>query len=303
MKILITGATGFIGGRLAAELATKGHELVCLVRKTSDTAGLRRLGAGLAYGDVCDESSLSSLPRCDAIVHCAAVVDRRPLKQLRSCNVEGTRNICEAAMRTGARLVHLSSVAVVTGNSAVTLTEDMAYAPTNTYGVSKMEAERVVLGYRGKGLKCAVIRPPMVYGEGEPHALGKLMWLIRRGMFPLLDEGRTLLHMVYVGNLAHALCLALDRGEFLEGTFFAADTDALTCAEAFGILASSVDAPRPPLVPRALTPVLTRLPFVGKPLASLFKDRVYETKRIRSVGYSDIVPAREALKRAGSFYK
>ncbi|MGE5308068.1 MAG: SDR family oxidoreductase, partial [Deltaproteobacteria bacterium] len=59
MKILITGATGFIGGRLAAELANKGHELVCLIRKTSDTAGLRRLGAGLAYGDVCDESSLS----------------------------------------------------------------------------------------------------------------------------------------------------------------------------------------------------------------------------------------------------
>jgi nucleoside-diphosphate-sugar epimerase len=304
MKILITGATGFIGSHLTRALALQGHLLTCLVRKTSEYNFLTTLGAELVYGDVTDEASLVSIPSCDIIFHCAATVVSNNLRQLRACNVRGTEHVCRLARRMAVRrLVYVSSVAVVSGNPEPVLTDTMPYAATNNYGISKIEAEKIVLDFRRAGLPCAIIRPPMVYGEEEPHAQDKVFFLLAHRLLPLLDKGERLVHMGYVKNVAAALLVAMEAPELLNGTFFCADRDALTAREAFGILAASLGAPAPPLLSRSLSSVLARLPAVGNTIRSFRKDRVYDTGRILSAGYADVTAAREALALTGRWWR
>lgn len=303
MRILITGATGFIGGTLASELAGRGERVICLVRRTSDTSALKQLGAELVYGDVTDEESLSAVPACDVIFHCAARVENRGLRRLRASNVDGTEHVCRLALRLGVRrLVYVSSVAVVSGNPGM-LREDMPYAATNNYGISKIEAERVVLGFRDKGLPCAILRPPMIYGEEEPHSQDLLLWALAHRFLPLVDRGEHLLHLGYIRNVVAALILAKDRPEFLRGIYFAGDDDVLTVAEAFGIFASAIGAPAPWKLPPSWTGALGAIPLVGKKIAFFRKDRVYDTSRIKAMGYKDAVPAREALSRTGAWWR
>lgn len=303
MRILITGSTGFIGRNLAEELAGKGHQLFCLVRKTSKSDHLRRLGCELVYGDVTDAKSLTALPGCDVIFHCAAKVEDRNLPELIRCNAGGTENICEAALERGVkRLIYLSSVAVVSGNQQERLTEDLPYQATNLYGISKVEAEKKALEYRAKGLPVAILRPCMVYGEGEPHALDRLLTLVKYRLFPLVDGGRRATHLVYVKNVVAALIMAMEREEFLRDTFFVADNDVLTAAETFGILAAAVGGSPPLRLSPSFSRLLTRVPFVGKRFAFFTKDRIYDTSRLRAVGYDERLDARAALRRTGEWW-
>jgi nucleoside-diphosphate-sugar epimerase len=304
MKILVTGATGFIGSRLVRELVARGERPLCLVRARSNSGFLKALGAEPVYGDVTDERSLSSLPSCDVIFHCAALVRDNNLARLRACNVKGTENICRLAQRMAVqRLVHVSSVAVVSANPDPLITEGMPFAATNNYGVSKIESEQLVRDFRKRGLPCAIIRPPVVYGEREPHAQELLFRLLSLRLLPLIDNGEHRIHMAYVGNVVAGLLLAMERREFLEGSFFCADRDALTAAEALGILAAAINAPAPLRLSPRLSSLLIRLPWAGKRAAFFRKDRIYDTGKIVAAGYADALPASEALARTGSWWQ
>ncbi len=192
MKLLVTGATGFIGGKLVAKLVEDGHDVTCLVRKTSKTASLKKSGASLAVADIIDKSSVDGLfgRLCpDAVFHSAADVMGKDEKSQFSVNVRGTRNIADACLKYKTKkLIHVSSIAVINGNSGVPLKDDMPYGAMNAYGRSKIEAERIVLGCREKGLSVSVIRPCMVYGEGEPHLLDRIFELVRRRLLPVFDH-------------------------------------------------------------------------------------------------------------------
>ena len=145
---LLTGATGFIGGRLAARLAGEGRAMRCLVRAGSDTAHLRELGLELAVGEMRDTDSLRQAARgCESVVHCAALVsDWASVREIRAINVAGTASLLAAAREAGARrFVLLSSTDIYghPGTSAV----DESRAPArfaNWYARSKLEAERLV---------------------------------------------------------------------------------------------------------------------------------------------------------------
>ncbi len=112
-RILITGATGFIGGRLAEVAAQLDLQVVCLVRTWSRAARLSRLAAQMVQGDILDLESLRrALAGCDTVFHCAA--DNRASWDVhRRSSVQGTDSVMRAALETGARrVVHLSSIAV-----------------------------------------------------------------------------------------------------------------------------------------------------------------------------------------------
>ncbi|MFH0828379.1 MAG: NAD-dependent epimerase/dehydratase family protein [Candidatus Omnitrophota bacterium] len=354
MKILVTGATGFIGRNIVEELRADGEEVFALVRETSkiDTFGgaqslpfrpgkdraalsinperpdsvrdgsknneslvfsspsrridfLRRLGVKFIYGDITDSPSLGLITgKFDAVFHCAAYVQDKDWKKLQLVNITGTENICKLCLRLEARrLVYLSSVSVVSGNFQVPMTEDLPYSATNLYGKSKIEAEKIVWDYRGKGLPSAILRPPMVYGEQEPHLLKFILFLIKHRFFPLIDGGKSKLHLVYVKNVAQAAVMALRNEGFLKGAYFVADKEALAVREIYSILAKAISAPVPFVLPEKLTPLLCNVPWVGRRARFFIKDRVFDISRILELGYSPKFKAQEALiSSARSFY-
>ena len=304
MKILITGATGFIGRNIAEELRKDGEEVYALVRKTSKIDFLQQLGVKFVYADITDCDSLYAVTsKFDAVFHCAAYVDDKNWKKLLLVNVTGTENICKLCLRLEVRqLVYLSSVAVVSGHFQVPLVEDLPYSATNLYGISKIKAEEIVWDYRKKGLRSVILRPPMVYGEGEPHLLKFILFLLKHRIFPIIDAGRNKLHLGYVKNVAQAAVMALHNEEFLKSAYFVGDKEVLTVSQIYLILAQAISARKPFVLPEGLTPFLRNIPWLGRKIGFFIKDRVYDISRIERLGYKPVYKAEEALVRSARYF-
>lgn len=304
-KILVTGGTGFIGKALVEDLVKSGHEISVLVRKSSKVDPLKALGVCLIYADVAVKESLNKILdyKFDLIFHCAALVENKSLESLRKVNVTGTENICNLALNLGVeRLIYLSSVSVVSGNNDLLLREDLPYSATNAYGLSKIEAEKIALDYRKKGLKVAVLRPCTVYGEGEPHLFGPLLFLLKNRLLPLISDGNHKLHLVYVRNVVNALMLALEKEEFLSGTFFVADTEILTINEIFLFLCKAIGGPLPCNLPSWINPILFLLPYDGNKLKFFFRDRVFDISKIKALGYQPAFKVEESLLKTAQYW-
>jgi nucleoside-diphosphate-sugar epimerase len=310
VRIFVTGGTGFIGDHLVRRLVPEGHEVFCLVRETSHTSGIRAAGAVLVPGCVDDAVSVKKAferARPEAVVHCAARVMGPDEDEFYSVNETGTENVCRAGLEQGIRrLVHVSSIAVVNGNPARPLTDDMSFSATGAYGRSKIEAERVVERYRGKGLPAAIIRPCMVYGEDEPHAMNRLLKWVGSGCLPVPDVpgADTPLQLAYVGNVTRILELALEREEALSGTFLAADGDRITPRRFLEILYNEMSNRKPPVVPGWLARAAMAVPPFRGMARRAFKERTYDISRARDLlGYVPPVGTEEGLRRTVKYWK
>jgi len=221
---LITGATGFIGGRLAARLVQEGHPVRCLVRASSDTSRLEELDVQTAVGDLESASSLArAVAGCDHVFHCAALVsDWATTEEIVGANVEGTRNLLEAS--TGAsvrRFVHLSTTDVYGHPDGAAI--DETYTATrfrNWYAQTKLDAEAEVRRVQQTtALDAVILRPATVYGPGSKDVIGEIARAIQGGHMLLVDHGRTVAGLCYVENLIDAALLAL-RHEAAPGHAF-----------------------------------------------------------------------------------
>jgi len=299
MNVLVTGATGFIGRHLVKELLHhKKYTVFCFVRNPKKAKKLVKLGAQLIFGDITDNQSLETVKgyQMDIIFHCAAYVEDNNLRKLHKVNVEGTKNICKLCLEQGVGcLVYLSSVAVVSGNQQLPLKEDLPFSATNAYGQSKIEAEKIVLDFRNKGLAVIIIRPPMVYGEDEPHMFKFLLKLLKLRLLPLINKGENKLHLAYVENVVEAVLFSLEKKEFLEGSFFVADNEVLKIKDIFTTLSQAIGAKPPLQLPRFIEALILHLPGLSKKLNFFLKDRVYSLERIKSLGFKPHHPAKKSL--------
>ena len=309
MRTLITGATGFIGKRLLERLIEKKHDVTCLARKTSNVAFLKEKGVPLITCDITDAGQVEKAfdeASPEVVFHCAARV-KDTEENLFKANALGTRNICQACYKHGvSRLIYVSSIAVVNGNTQVPLTEDLPYKTNNAYGRSKAEAEHIVMDYRGKGLHSAIIRPCMVYGEDEPHALSKVFRLISRRRIPTLTtQGlKERLQLVHVDNVADILELALEEDEALEGTFFVADRDIITIRKFLDIVSDELGAGPPPVIPEWVVRIGLVIPPVRRFYNRVFKDRLYDiTRAVNILGYDPKVSTEEGLRRTARHWR
>lgn len=177
MKVLLTGATGFLGSEIARELVRQGHAVRVLVRKTSKLDGL----AGLeplerVEGDICDRASVErALDGADALIHTAGNT-RHALREtgaIRRVNVDGVRVVMQAALDRGRglRVVHTSSIAAVGARAEpVLLDEETAWDLDRLgepYITSKYDGERIVLDFARRGLDVAILNPGIIYGPGD----------------------------------------------------------------------------------------------------------------------------------------
>ena len=224
-KAAVTGATGFVGGKLAERLADEGFSLRCLVRETSDTTLLRSLGAELVRGDLNDEASLRSLPAgCDCVFHVAAKVsDWGRREDFFRQNVEATRTLLEASVASGVRrFVHMSS-STVTWNSSFFAPSDLAdidethpypQSYDDSYNETKALSEKLVMEYNGKGdIETVAVRPSQVWGAGDTVILPRLVDASLKGVLVNMGFNEKMMSPCHVLNLAHAtlLCASVPR--------------------------------------------------------------------------------------------
>ncbi|GAO01221.1 NAD(P)-dependent oxidoreductase [Anaeromyxobacter sp. PSR-1] len=169
MKILVTGATGKVGSRLAKRLAQRGDGVRALVRNPARAADLREVDVELAAGDLLDVDSLvAAVGGIDAVVHCAAFFRGATPEQAHAVNDLGTRHLASVARAASVKRFVFTSTGLVYGSNGGRLArEDDPCAPTAAYPVSKLAAERFLLGI--EGLDVRVLRLPFVYGDGDPH--------------------------------------------------------------------------------------------------------------------------------------
>ena len=169
MKILVTGATGKVGSRLAKHLAERGDHVRALVRDEARAQALREARIELALGDLLDVNSLAGAVRgVDAVVHCAAFFRGATPEQAQAVNDLGTQHLASAARTASVKRFIFTSTGLVYGpNGGRPAREDDACAPLDGYPASKLAAERFLLAM--EGLDVRVLRLPFVYGDGDRH--------------------------------------------------------------------------------------------------------------------------------------
>ncbi len=213
MRILVTGASGFLGSHVAEQAALNGFQVRALVRATSNRQFLETLPSiEFALGAVEDVPSLErAVEGVDAVVHAAGIVKARRLVDFDQVNVQGTRNIVAAAVRRASKLrrfVQVSSLAAVgpspDGRPIVDGTEPK---PVSRYGRSKLEGEYAVLSASDR-MPVTVIRPPLIYGPRDKECLA-FFTSIQRGVLPILGDGRNTLSLITAPDCARACIQAL----------------------------------------------------------------------------------------------
>jgi UDP-glucose 4-epimerase len=216
MRIVVTGASGFIGSALVPRLAARGHEVVAL-----DRAATGELSASTDWrGLVAD---------AEAVVHLAALAHRRGVdpRRLQAVNVDAARELGRAAAAAGARLVFMSTVKVLGEQTvAAPFEESSPLAPQDAYARSKADAEGALRDIAN--LKLTILRPPLVYGPGVKANFLALLRAIARGWpLPLasVDNRRSL---VFAGNLADAVARCVEVPQAAGKTFLLADGRALS---------------------------------------------------------------------------
>ncbi|MFL6028014.1 MAG: NAD-dependent epimerase/dehydratase family protein [Friedmanniella sp.] len=211
MKVLVTGASGMLGGATALALAARGDDVTVLQRRPS------RLGLREVLADVSDPGAVrQAVDGHQAVVHLAAKVNITGAEaDYRRVNVEGTRAVVDACRRSGVeRLVNVSSPSVahagasLVGAGAGTADPAAARGP---YARSKAEAEQLAMAADSPRLAVLSIRPHLVWGPGDTQLVARIVERGRRGRLPLIGAGAVLVDTTYVDNAVDALVAAVDR--------------------------------------------------------------------------------------------
>lgn len=265
MKILVTGGTGFIGRAVAAHLHERGHDLRLLVRGPDAETRAATLGlpGSVVQGSLEDADALErAVEGVDAVVHLAALVS--PALQGDESTVR--RVNCDAAVRLGElarrarvrRLVFTSSIAAM-GFFSGLATSDGECRPVSSYGRAKLDAERALLHLATPSFDVVVLRPPTVYGPGEPYNF--LTWVrsIDRGLFRIIGRGDNAFPMVTTENVARAV-LAGAGGQIPGGVYLVADAEPYSVARIHAAVLRALGKKRPRLgLPRSLAFALSLL--------------------------------------------
>ena len=218
MKFLVTGASGFIGGCLARQLLRAGHEVAALVRNPDAAGHLEAAGASIHQGDVRDKSSLRApMSGVDGLFHLAAWyrIGVRDRGEAYRTNVDGTRNVLETARELGVpRIVYTSTVAVSSDTGGRLVDEGFRHqGPWLTrYERTKWMAHyQVARPMAEAGLPLVILQPGVVYGPGDPSAIGTAIRQYLQGRLPVTPQ-RSAFCWSHVEDTATAHLLAMERG-------------------------------------------------------------------------------------------
>jgi nucleoside-diphosphate-sugar epimerase len=229
-KVLVTGAAGFLGSSLVDKLCRSDHH-VRVVLHDSIQPNSRWQNAETVIADIRDAKKVQDIAGgCDAIVHLAAKVhaidDSGAEKDYESVNVEGTRHILDAAVRSGVnRIVFASSVKVFGEVTSGCVDETQIPDPQTAYGRSKWRAEQLVSEYAERyGITAVSLRLPMVYGPTKKGNLYRMIEAIDHGRFPILPRLSAVRSLLHVQNFVQAVFLCLHASCLKRAAYIVTDT-------------------------------------------------------------------------------
>jgi len=243
MKALVTGATGFIGSHLVEELLRRGHEVTCLIRKTSHLGELERLDVHLVIGDCRDKPSLEkAVERMNYVFHLAALINAPNWETYYQTNTLGTRNLLDACAERNPSLIKFVFVSSISAagpsEKGMALNENDPSRPISNYGRSKLLAEEAVSEYCDR-VPAVILRPPNVLGPRQKELFESIK-LIKRKILPLVGTGEPQTSLCYVGDVVDALILAAWSENARGKIYFLADPRPYAWAEITAAIAETL---------------------------------------------------------------
>lgn len=319
-KVLVTGATGFTGGKLAERLVQDGHNVVAFVRASSNVKKLHELGIECRIVDIRDANDVTNnFTGVKKVFHIAAAYrsEHADHGEFHAVNVGATKNLLNAADRFGVeRFVHCSTVGVQGEIEEPPAAEDYRFKPGDHYQQSKLDGELLALEYFRSGIPVSVVRPVGIYGPGDTRFL-KLFRPIQRGRFVMIGDGDVLYHMTYIDDLVEGFILAGERPEALGEIFTIAGPEYTsirelvdTIADVLGRRAPRLRVPFQPVFwASVICDYLCRAVNINPPLyprrVEFFElDRAFSTdKAQRLLGYRAKISLSEGLARTARWYR
>ncbi len=250
MKVLVTGAAGFLGGHLIDMLIERGDEIRAMVRPVEDSTYVRSLkGVEVVYGDLTDEESLKrAVEGVQRVYNVGAKTGPWGLEDVyRAINVQGLASLINVSMEAGVeRIVHASSITVYGHHLHGLVTEDYPFhAEDNPYSRTKIAGEKLIANLvKDRGAPVVIVRPGWIYGPRDNASFGKYVARVESGKFFLMGSGNNIVPVVYVRDVAQGLIKAGDAGDEVIGRAYTlAGAQRVTQAEYLNTIADALGVP------------------------------------------------------------
>ncbi|MHA2302138.1 MAG: NAD-dependent epimerase/dehydratase family protein [Candidatus Thorarchaeota archaeon] len=321
MKVLVTGATGFIGRKLVAALVEAGHDATAFVRPTSNRSGLPE-GIQFCEGDMLDEASLKkAVEGHDVVVHLAAYFDFYPsdVDLLYRVNIEGPTNLMRACVGTSvSRFIYCSTTEVIGPVRFPPGNEDTELRPQFDYAKSKVEAECAIRDISEEtGLDYIILRPTGIMGEGDLYIMYEVAHELYHGkVFALPRDLSAQFMFAHIDDVVSGFVAALTPMTAINSTIILSPDDAISWEEFVEVVTSrlGVKPPRlrvPKLVAKFGMAILS--PFKNRKKTTFFwhmksvdilhQERVYSNEKAkRLLGWAPRVAMPEGFQRAIDWY-
>jgi dihydroflavonol-4-reductase len=321
MKVLVTGATGFVGRKLVPRILEEGYDVVTLVRATSNTESLSKK-IEIREADLLDIKSLEAVVHdVSIVVHLAAYFDFYPSSKelLYKVNVEGTKNLMSACVGTNVeRFIYCSSTEAIGPVRFPPGTEDSQLNPTFDYGDSKGLAEQAIREItRDTKLEHIILRPSGILGEGDFYTAFEAIEAINDGTIPMIPgDGEKGFMYIHIDDVVEGFIKALTSKSALNNTIILCPNQGMTWNELFAFVSEycGVDPPKrkiptslakigigllSPIKNRGKTTFLWHM----KTVQSMDENRIYDNSKAKRVlGWEPKITMKEGLKRAIDWY-
>ena len=297
----VTGGTGFIGERLVSLLVQRGVEVRALARSQRGLEKIKALGATPVPGDVTAPKSMQEAMRiCDVVFHVAAMyeIGARYARQMKEVNVQGTRNVFEAALGAGVPTIVYTSTAGIHGDTKGKMVDETHRIPfealksSTLYEQTKWRAHyEVALPMIRAGAPIVIVESGGVYGPDDHSVVGDLLALYARRRLPVLPDRDTTLTFTYVDDIAEGHILAAGQGRL--GESYIMGYQALSFGQLFNVCARVSGLPKikvkiPSVLVRPAWPIMALVERI-LPLPDMLS-----SEAVRSVGTTWIVNCRKA---------
>ncbi len=250
MKVLVTGAAGFLGGHLVDMLLERGDDVRAMVRPVEDATRLKSLaGVEVVHGDLTGAQSLKSAVKdMQRVYNVAARTGPWGLeKDYNAVNVWGVADLITAAMDAGVqRIVHTSSITVYGHHLHGIVTEDHPFhAEDNPYSRTKIASEKLITDMvKERGAPVVIVRPAWIYGPRDTASFGRFVSLVDNGKGFIIGSGKNVVPVVYVRDMAQGLIKAGDAGNSAVGRAYTlADDRRVTQSEYLNMIADFLEVP------------------------------------------------------------
>lgn len=324
MKILVTGATGFLGSNLVPALKERGHSVRALVLPSENATPLEEHGVAIYRGNVLQPETLAEPVRgVDAVFHLVALMATwAPLSTHYAVHVTGAANVCAAVQAAGVpRLIHVSSAITYTPGMPQPIREDYPQEPVHEpHAVTKAQGDKLVQRLIAEEhLPAVIIRPEAMFGPGDRINFPRIADRLQSGKGIIIGSGRNAVPFVFVSDVVQGLLLALDHERAVGQAYNITNDETMTQEEFLCAIADEVGAPRPrlhvpyrPLFAAAYVAehIATLTGYRSEPLVTRHGVQMFGSdnhlsidKARRELGYAPQVPLREGIRLTAAWYR